>query len=67
MFESFGGLDLAYDVEIWSSSRSKVQWSYLLRPEFLEDEELLREGVALAFDPYLTRSDRAIEEIGQRR
>jgi hypothetical protein len=38
-----------------------------LRPEFLEDRELLREGVALAFDPYLTGSDRAIEGIGKRR
>ncbi len=67
VFESFGGLDLAHDVEIWGRSRSQVQWNYLLRPELHEDRELLREGVALAFDPYLTRSDRAIEGIGQRR
>ena len=67
MFESFGGLDLAHDVEIWGASRSNVQWNYQLRLEFLEDRELLREGVALALDPYLTRSDRAIEGIGQRR
>jgi hypothetical protein len=55
LFESFGGLDLAHEVEVWGNPQrpSETGWDFVLRPDPLEDPALLREGIAIAFDPYL--------------
>ena len=52
IFESYAGLDLVHEVDFATSGQAiTVQWR--LRRQRLADESALREGVALAFYPYL--------------
>ena len=52
VFEGRGGIDFVHDVDM-SPLKSKNRWQYLMR-DLTRDVDALREGIAIAFDPYLT-------------
>jgi hypothetical protein len=52
LFQGLGGLDLVHDA-VRSSGASGVESSLRLQARILEDTEHLREGIALALQPYL--------------
>jgi hypothetical protein len=54
IFEKYGGIDLSHDVDL---KRSEITMTSDLafRERLLRDAEYLREGIAVAFDPYLPR------------
>jgi hypothetical protein len=54
IFEKYGGIDLIHDVDL---KRSEITMTsdLALRERLFGDAEYLREGIAVAFDPYLPR------------
>ena len=55
VFQGFGGLDLVHDTV--QRREGSVDGSFLrLHPKLLENPEHVREGIALALDPYLVES-----------
>ena len=62
VFDSFGGLDLIHDAKLNPVTRQDLNqrvpiptWNWELKRGRLRDAEHLREGVAMAFEPYLVR------------
>jgi hypothetical protein len=54
VFERFGGLDLAHEADVSGSDFGTGSgWQLRVRPDALEDAAALREGVRIAFTPYL--------------
>ena len=53
LFERNGGVDLAHD--LWLGAGEDGTLNATLRDPILEERRYLREGVALAFSPYLRR------------
>ena len=53
LFESYGGLEPIQRMRV-------VDWKFHMevRDDILEDSETLRDGIAVAFDPYLPRRER---------
>lgn len=51
VFESYGGLDLADEADITDAVKS-WRWRMVPRNDPLSDTAALREGIAVAFDPY---------------
>lgn len=54
IFQGYGGLDLAHDLDMNNVERT-MRARLSLRSKLLKNGEYLREGIALAFDPYLPR------------
>jgi hypothetical protein len=61
VFDSFGGLDLVHEVDVGIPGRSDPNsrpqfqsWEMRLKRKRLNDTAAIREGVAMAFPPYLT-------------
>jgi len=52
VFEGRGGLDLLEEVDMKDAART-LHFQLALRGDLLQDRKLLREGVAVAFSPYL--------------
>jgi hypothetical protein len=58
LFQGMGGLDLAHRARIVEGKwMSDVRWQLEVRPELFTDAPLLREGISVAFDPFLPRRD----------
>jgi hypothetical protein len=55
VFEGRGGVDFIHDIDM-SQAAKKNQWSFKAR-DLSRDIEALREGIAIAFHPYLTEPD----------
>ena len=56
LFQGMGGLDLAHRARIIEGKwMSDVRWQLEMRPELFTDAPLLREGIGVAFDPFLPR------------
>ena len=55
VFEGRGGINFVHDIDM-SQVGKKGQWAFRLR-DFARDLEALREGIAIAFHPYLTEPD----------
>jgi hypothetical protein len=53
IFEGRGGFDFVHDVDV---SAKKHSWT-LVQRDLAHDVDALREGIAIAFDPYLTPPD----------
>lgn len=53
VFNSFGGIDLIHEADVSSVSGANSSWRWGLKRKPLGDPEALREGVRLAFTPYL--------------
>jgi hypothetical protein len=58
IFENYGGVDLAHSLTMEPGDEGGLH-AVLLDPA-LEEHRFLREGVELAFDPYLLR-ERAVD------
>ena len=54
IFQGYGGLDLAHDVDMYNVERT-MRAKLALKSELLKNGKNLREGIAHAFDPYLPR------------
>lgn len=52
IFESYGGLDLVHEASMVTPGQN-LSYQWRLKRHRLEDEDAIREGVAVAFDPYL--------------
>lgn len=48
VFESFAGIEVAHEVAVFER-----EYQFELREDLLDDDDVLRDGIALAFDPYL--------------
>lgn len=56
LFQGIGGLDLAHRAHVYPGKYlGDTKWDMELRPELFTDPALLREGVEVAFDPFLPR------------
>ena len=53
IFEGRGGLDFIHDIDM-SPLASRFDWELLLRSDLFLNREVLREGIEIAFTPYLT-------------
>ena len=51
MFEGYGGIDLIHQADLTDLVR-KSRYQMEIRPDLLEDLDLIREAVAQAFVPY---------------
>jgi hypothetical protein len=54
VFQKYGGLDLAHDVDM-AGAEFTMRPGLLLKEDLLKETDLLREGIGVAFDPYLPR------------
>jgi hypothetical protein len=54
IFQNYGGLDLVHDLDMDQVERT-MRAKFTLKAKLLKDTEHLRQGVALAFAPYLPR------------
>jgi hypothetical protein len=54
IFEGRGGFGFVHDIDLSPASRGKFQ--YQLR-DLAHDIDEIREGIAIAFDPYLPEAD----------
>lgn len=62
LFQGVGGLDLAHRLVFPPKRGSQaLRWTFELRDDLFSDPALLREGVAVALDPLLPRSDVATQ------
>ncbi len=52
VFESYGGLDLVHLADVTDSAET-FRWELVMKRHPLEDEVVLREGLRVAFEPYL--------------
>jgi hypothetical protein len=50
-FEGRGGVEFVHDIDL--APVAKDRWGFELREDLFEDRGALREGIVLAFDPYL--------------
>jgi hypothetical protein len=55
VFEGRGGIGFVQDIDM-SAARKKNSWSFRMR-DLARDIDTLREGIAVAFHPYLTQPD----------
>lgn len=54
IFDSYGGIDIVHEAEIHETGTEEPStWRMTLKRHRLEDRDAIREGVRLAFDPYL--------------
>lgn len=61
IFASYGGIDLVHDFDL-SSSDQRLFSGMPLKSERLTDASAIREGIRLAFDPYLVQPSEAETE-----
>ncbi len=54
IFQAYGGLDLAHDLDMDDAERT-MRARLTFKSKLLKNGKYLREGIALAFDPYLPR------------
>ena len=54
VFQKYGGLDLAHDVDM-TGAEFTMSPGLSLKEDLLKESDHLREGIAVAFDPYLPR------------
>jgi hypothetical protein len=52
VFEGRGGIEFSHEIDLALAKRSYT-WQYRLRDDLFEERDALREGIAIAFDPYL--------------
>jgi len=52
VFEGRGGLEFVHDIDL-SPLAERFQWQPSLRSDLFQDAEVLREGIEIAFSPYL--------------
>jgi hypothetical protein len=55
-FESYGGLDLVHLADV-AGAEDEYRWQMRLKSDPLADEGALREGIELAFDPYVEKRE----------
>ena len=56
VFEGRGGLDFIHDIDL-SKVKSSYEFDFVLRRDLLQDSEALREGIEIAFTPYLAPTE----------
>lgn len=61
VFEGQGGLEFVHELDMSRASRD-FEFDYRIRGDLLEDHEVLREGIEIAFDPYLEPLEEAEAE-----
>jgi hypothetical protein len=54
VFEGRGGIEFIQDIDL-ARVKSAWRWQFRLRDDLFKDTDALREGIELAFDPFLTR------------
>jgi hypothetical protein len=54
IFENYGGIDLTHEVDLKNAEHTMTS-DLALREELLADSDYLKQGIAVAFDPYLPR------------
>jgi hypothetical protein len=56
IFEGTGGLDVVHEARLDRRTIGAPQWRIVPRPAIFRDRALLREGISVAFDPFLPRT-----------